>query len=119
MHLTIPLAKIMEDVKRNTGLIFNAILVNEYTNGNDYISAHSDDERGLRCKDVVGMSLGATRKFRIRHKLSKKIAMDIDMGHGDVVWMKPQFQKLYTHEIPVQKKVKNARISLTFRDHYD
>jgi len=27
------------------------------------------------------------------------------------------FQKLYTHEIPIQKKIKESRISFTFRKH--
>ena len=27
------------------------------------------------------------------------------------------FQKLYTHEIPIQKKIKEYRISFTFRKH--
>ena len=31
--------------------------------------------------------------------------------------MKGEFQKEFTHEIPVQKKVKNCRYSLTFRKH--
>jgi len=29
------------------------------------------------------------------------------------------FQKEFTHEIPVEKKIKEVRYSLTFRKHYE
>ena len=81
--------------------------------GNDYIGAHSDDELGLDKVGVVSISYGAERIFRIRDKKTKQIICDESTTHcsgGD-------FQKHYTHEIPVQKKVKNSRISFTFRKH--
>jgi hypothetical protein len=33
------------------------------------------------------------------------------------ILMKDDFQKLFTHEIPIQKKIKTGRISFTFRKH--
>jgi alkylated DNA repair dioxygenase AlkB len=96
---------------------FNGILVNKYMNGNDYIGAHSDDESGLDKVGVVSISYGAERIFRIRDKKTKKIICNEVTTHCSVLHMGGDFQKIYTHEIPIQKKVKNSRISFTFRKH--
>ena len=96
---------------------YNGILVNKYKTGVDYISAHSDDETNLDGTGVVAISWGATRKFRIRDKLTKKIITDFPMISGSMLQMGGQFQKDYTHEVPIEKKVKEERISFTFRKH--
>lgn len=96
---------------------FNGILVNKYMDGNDYISAHSDDETGLDKSGVVSISYGAERKFRIRDKKSKEIMFDENTTNGCILHMGGNFQELYTHEVPIQKKIKEHRISFTFRKH--
>ena len=96
---------------------YNGILVNKYKSGEDYISAHSDDEANLDDSGVVGISWGATRKFRIRNKITKKIVGDFPLLSGNMIQMAGNFQKEYTHEIPIEKKVKEERISFTFRKH--
>jgi alkylated DNA repair dioxygenase AlkB len=97
---------------------YNSILVNCYLDGTKYIGAHSDDEKALAGDCVAALSFGATRKFRIREKLSKTIIQDVSLPGGSIIMMVGRnFQKLYTHEIPVEKKIKNARLSLTFRHH--
>ena len=96
---------------------YNGILVNKYKNGNDYISAHSDDEYLCDVSGVVAVSYGATRKFRIRNKHTKKKTSDFELISGSMLQMGGSFQQEFTHEIPVQKKVKNERISFTFRKH--
>jgi len=98
---------------------FNGILVNEYEDGEKYISAHSDDEAGLvENIGVVSISYGAERNFRIRNKADKTIVCNEPTKHCGILQMGGiNFQKLYTHEIPVQKKIKESRISFTFRNH--
>jgi len=122
---------------------YNGILINRYNNGNDTIGAHSDDEKSLSPTGVIAISLGATRKFRIRSKypnlpyqiLSTKytpqipasvpkssdkkaeILFDLPMTDKMIVWMYGDFQKELTHEIPKEAKVDRPRISLTFRSH--
>ena len=122
MH-SIPLS---EDMKQLISIVnqlfggeYNGILINRYNDGNDYISAHSDDEKDIKNNcGVVSLSYGATRKFRIRSKNDKKIVADYDVKSGDIVEMQgADFQGKITHEIPVQKKIKNVRYSLTFRKH--
>lgn len=97
---------------------FNGILINKYESGEDYIGKHSDDEKGLQphC-GVIAMSFGAVRKFRIRNKITGKIVLDVPTQPNHIMQMAGYFQKEFTHEIPVEKKVKECRYSLTFRRH--
>jgi alkylated DNA repair dioxygenase AlkB len=96
---------------------FNGILVNKYVDGNDYIGAHSDDESYLDIGGVVAISYGAIRTFRIRNKKDKKKIMDIPTDSNSIFHMGGHFQKEFTHEIPIEKKIKDTRYSLTFRKH--
>jgi alkylated DNA repair dioxygenase AlkB len=116
-----PLSKCMVDLLETTNEIFNTefngILVNKYMDGNDYISAHSDDETGLDKSGVVSISYGSERKFRIRNKKTKEVMFDEITTHCCILHMGGNFQELYTHEIPSQKKIKEQRISFTFRKH--
>jgi len=116
-----PLSKSMSDlliiINTMIGAEFNGILINKYIDGNDYISPHSDDESFLDKSGVVSISYGAERIFRIRNKETKEIVCDEITKPGIILYMGGNFQKLYTHEIPVQKKIKESRISFTFRKH--
>ncbi len=96
---------------------FNGILVNLYKDGNDYIGAHSDDEKYLSSAGVVAISLGVSRKFRIKDKVTKKTIVDVKTGDCQILHMSPNFQKEYMHEIPKEKKVTKPRLSFTFRHH--
>ena len=104
---------------------FNAILVNRYDDGNNYISPHSDNEAGLDANaGVVILSAGATRTMRFKKakKATSAIAFtkgyDMPLEDGSIVAMQgPQFQTSYTHEITKEKKVSGTRWSFTFRRH--
>ena len=98
---------------------FNGILVNKYENGENSIGKHSDDERSLDRLGggVVAISSGASRKFRIREKSTDRIVADIQTKDDEIIQMAGDFQKEFTHEIPVEKKVKGTRFSFTFRHH--
>ena len=109
--------ELLDIVNNEFGTQFNGILVNKYMDGNDYISAHSDDETGIDLNGVISISYGAERIFRIRNKDTKHIIYDELTTHCSILHMGGNFQKLYTHEIPIQKKIKEPRISFTFRKH--
>ena len=96
---------------------FNGILINKYKDGRDSIGKHSDDEKGLSNVGVVAISCGAIRKFRIRDKKTNKIIQDIPTVSYELIHMGGDFQKEFTHEIPEEKKIKEGRISFTFRKH--
>jgi hypothetical protein len=64
------------------------------------------DETALSNAGVVCISYGASRKFRIRDKLTGKIVMDIPTTSKEIWVMGGNFQKEFTHEVPVEKKLK-------------
>lgn len=115
--LTKKLEKLMAYINKIFESNFNGILINKYCDGNDYISAHCDDEKNIGICGVVAISYGATRLFRIRDKKTKNIVLDCPLESGDIIIMNGDFQKEFTHEIPIDKKVKEERYSLTFRHH--
>ena len=117
IKLTPGLKKLLNEMNEMFKANFNGILVNQYTSGTDYIGAHSDDETGLDQVGVVAISYGAARTFRIRDKQTKKIVQDVPSVSNGIIFMKGDFQKMYTHEIPIQKKINGERYSFTFRTH--
>lgn len=99
---------------------FDGLLANFYENGKNYISRHSDDESNLvKGSAIIAISLGESRKFRIRCKKTDKIIQDINLFDRSYIVMGGKMQKNYTHEIVKinGKKGENTgkRISLTFR----
>ena len=114
--MTSSLLELLALVNATFGTEYNGILVNKYFSGQDYISAHSDDEANLDNSGVVAISWGATRKFRIRKK-GEKGFQDFPMVSGSMLQMGGDFQKEFTHEIPPETKVEGVRISFTFRKH--
>ena len=115
--LTDNLSILLNKINIKFGSKFNGILVNKYINGNDYIGAHSDDETSLDKCGVVCISYGAVRKFRIKNKITKKTIVDIPTISNNILHMGGDFQKEFTHEIPIEKKIKDVRYSFTFRKH--
>lgn len=116
-QLTDELRELLNHINNDLKTKFNGILINVYRNGNDFISPHSDREVELsEDGSVVALSLGASRIFRVRHKDGFD-RYDFQTNDGQLLIMGNGFQKYFTHEIPVQKKVKEERISITFRQH--
>lgn len=115
--LTTSLIMLLNSVNTMCNTSFNAILVNRYNDGDAYICAHSDNEKAICNQNVVSVSYGATRTFRIRDKSTKKRVLDVPLRSGEVCWMDGDFQQQYTHEIPTQRKIKDCRYSFTFRQH--
>jgi alkylated DNA repair dioxygenase AlkB len=95
---------------------FNSVLLNLYRDGNDKVSWHADDEKGLgNNPTIASLSLGATRHFDLKHKDDPNLKMRIDLTPGSLVIMTGELQHNWLHQIPVQKTIKEARINLTFR----
>ena len=65
--LTVNIQMLLNYINEKFNSDFNGILINQYMDGNDYISAHSDDETNLGTIGVVALSYGAQRNFRIRN----------------------------------------------------
>lgn len=97
------------------GTTFNSTLANLYRNGNDKMSWHSDDEPELGIEPcIASLSLGATRRFKFRHRETKEV-VDCSLPSGSLVVMSGLSQKMWQHEVPRESKVTEPRINLTFR----
>lgn len=94
---------------------FNSVLLNLYRDGNDKMGWHADNEPELGSEPVIAsLSLGATRRFRFRHRVTKEM-VECELPSGSLVVMSGLTQKYWVHEVPRQKRVTNPRVNLTFR----
>jgi alkylated DNA repair dioxygenase AlkB len=78
---------------------------------------HSDDEPSLgRNPLIASVSFGAERKFMLRHRQKKSSRQEIVLRHGSLLVMGGALQHHWQHQLPKSKKVREARINLTFRN---
>ncbi len=108
---------IKEKIEQEIGLNFNSVLANQYRDGKDSVSWHSDDEPELGINPVIAsVSFGETRRFQLRHKSNKELEkIEIALTHGSLLIMKGTTQHYWKHQIPKTAKNIGARINLTFR----
>lgn len=114
------LLEIKSVIEPLAGVKFNAVLLNLYRDGNDYIGWHSDDERELGLDSIIGsISFGATRRFIFRRKDDHKIKVELNLANGDLLIMRSETQKFWQHHVPrTNLKIANQiepRINMTFR----
>jgi len=112
------LVEIKEAIEKEASVPFNSVLINYYRDGKDRVAWHSDDEKELGQNPIIGsVSLGAERKFKLRHKKYKEngLKTEIMLQHGSFLLMKGPTQHHWMHEIPRTAKPIGPRINLTFR----
>lgn len=104
-------------VEKETGLQFNAVLLNLYRNGNDSVAWHSDKEHRIgRNPNIASVTFGQTRPFKFRHKTNKKAGqVEIPLHHGTLLLMSGTTNTFWEHHIPKSAKEMAPRINLTFR----
>lgn len=118
-HQMLPWSPLLLEIKNlveaKTGSTYNSVLLNLYHDGSEGMAWHHDDEKGLgKNSNIASLSLGAVRRFDLRHKKTKQ-TVSIDLEHGSLLVMRGQTQQNWLHQIPKQLKIKTARINLTFR----
>ncbi|MBK6828928.1 MAG: alpha-ketoglutarate-dependent dioxygenase AlkB [Chitinophagaceae bacterium] len=90
--------------------------MNLYRDGSDKVSWHSDDEPDLgNNPSIASVSLGAIRRFDLKHKEDPEQKLQLKLTSGSLVVMKGALQHHWLHQIPVQKKINEPRINLTYR----
>jgi alkylated DNA repair dioxygenase AlkB len=95
---------------------FNSVLCNLYRDGSDSMGFHADAERELGPEPVIAsISLGATRRFQLRHRRDSGDRMDLELHDGSLLIMRGALQQHYRHAVPKQRGVIAPRINLTFR----
>ncbi|MBY5921436.1 alpha-ketoglutarate-dependent dioxygenase AlkB family protein [Ferrimonas balearica] len=87
---------------------FNAVLVNRYRHGQDRMGWHRDNEPEL-APDLAILSLGGTRRLRLR--FDAKDSHGVDLPSGSLLWLSPG---VYHCLAPTARPV-SERVSLTFR----
>lgn len=109
------LVEIKKIIENNTGEHFNSCLLNLYHSGDEGMAWHSDDEKELKKNAAIAsLSLGAERKFSLKHKKSKKV-VSLVLHHGSLLVMKGTTQSNWLHRLPPTKTVTTPRVNLTFR----
>ena len=91
--LTPELAYLLIKVNDVLGTDFNGMLINRYNSGSDFIGAHSDKTTYLESKTIATLSFGASRKFRLRDKKTKKIILDYHTKENELLVMDGESQK--------------------------
>ena len=112
------LLKIKESIEPIAKTTFNSVLINYYRDGKDRVAWHSDDEKELGKNPVIAsVSLGAERKFKLRHKKYKEnqLQHEVFLQNGSLLLMSGSTQHHWLHEIPRTAKPIGPRINLTFR----
>ena len=112
------LPPIIEEIRilleKFTNEIYDYVLVHIYEDGKGSINWHSDRE--AMKTPIASISFGATRKFRLKQK-GKTSGYDHEfkLASGDLFMMYTGCQSKYVHSVPIECKVKEPRINLTFR----
>ncbi len=104
-------------VEQATGAEFNSVLVNLYRSGQDSNGWHADDEPELGDDPLVAsLSLGAMRRFQLRHKTDRSIPVrTLMLEAGSLLFMGAGMQQHWQHQVPKTQKNVSPRINLTFR----
>ena len=93
---------------------YNFCLLNRYRDGRDSMGWHADDEPEMG-PVIASLSVGAERRFRLRHNSSRRV-LNIDVTGGMLIIMAGEMQKFWQHELPRMKRCSEQRINLTFRE---
>ncbi len=98
------------------GVAFNAVLLNLYRDGRDGMGWHADDEPELGRNPVIAsVSLGAERRFCLRHRRRRDLKVDLPLPHGSLLCMAGATQHHWLHALPKTRRPVDERINLTFR----
>lgn len=113
--MTPVLATVLDQCSLASGSEYNSVLVNLYRDGNDSVSWHSDNEEINGSEPTIAsVSLGATRRFDLRHKESGE-TVRVDLEDGSLLVMSGLSQHCWVHQIAKTKAKVGPRINLTFR----
>lgn len=111
----------LENIRRDMCRVFkynlNSCLINVYRDGQDSVGWHADDEPIFGTDpNIVSLSFGQTRKFKICRKSDRRGIRSFPLDHGSVIVMKGDMQRNWLHCVPKVLDSKcDVRINLTFR----
>jgi alkylated DNA repair dioxygenase AlkB len=107
---------VRERLQSLTGHRYNSALLNLYRDGRDGMGWHADDEPELGpAPAIASLSLGATRRFRLRHRRRHELTCALDLAHGDLLLMAGGTQRAWQHALAKTARPVGERINITFR----
>ena len=110
------LLDLCNQLNEDFSLTFNSVLLNYYESGSSSIGWHSDDEPELGQQPVIAsISLGAERRFVLKHRLRKPGIVELGLEHGSLLLMGGMTQHFWKHTVPKTRVPVEARINLTYR----
>ena len=130
IRLAVPWQPLVQEIGRRVSQIcgqpFNGVLLNLYRDGQDSMGWHADDEAELGLNPTIAsVSLGATRRFKLRHNLRHELRHELGqhsaqltalpLSHGSLLVMAGEMQHHWQHALPKMAACREPRINLTFR----
>ena len=110
------LAALRDRLRDELGLEFNSVLANRYRSGADAMGWHSDNEPELGpAPAIASISLGATRRFLLRHRHDPARRLALDLEPGSLLLMSGPTQAYWKHALPRTARPVGERINLTYR----
>lgn len=110
------LAALRDRLESELGQPFNSVLANRYRSGADAMGWHSDDEPELGPEPLIAsISLGATRRFLMRHRRDPALRLALELPPGSLLLMGGPTQRHWKHSLPRTARPVGERINLTFR----
>lgn len=119
-HPSRPLSPVLEGLRRQVeqaaGLPFNSVLLNLYRDGRDSMGWHTDDDYPHGGQPAVAsLSLGATRRFRLRARSGEGAGVDLELRHGELILLSGEALADWSHSVPKERGPVGPRINLTWR----
>ena len=111
------LRTLCQRVAAATGARFNSVLLNLYRDGRDSMGWHADDEPELGAAPAIAsLSLGATRRFRLRPRAGlAHPPLGLALPGGSLLLMRGPTQQYWQHTLPKTARPSGPRLNLTFR----
>jgi len=110
------LKRIAEQLRLDLDQPFNCVLLNHYLDGRDSMGWHSDDDYAAGdYPKIASISLGGTRRFRLRPKGDPARSIGMDLTHGSLLTMGAGTQLTHQHAVPRTRRKVDQRLNLTFR----
>ncbi len=94
-----------------SGARFNSVLLNRYRDGRDSLGWHAEGEPEPL---IASLSLGATRRFEMRHN-ETRVTHAYYLTGGGLLVMRGRTQAEWQHRVPKEPNARGERINLTFR----
>ncbi len=109
------LSPICAKIEQEFGFWPNNCLINNYPDGNHYISYHSDQDLEMKQHTGVAIvSLGAVREMTLRKIDDHTVKFYYPLQSGSVFYMEDRIQKIWQHGV-LKRSGCGHRISLSFR----